>query len=147
MITSNDVHIGCIAAPDVLPSHSPIRRSRAHLKHSVASPVCVPRECSNTPVCSSADLGQFLTSCFSTVRSQKQLDLVDGGPSYEPLEGFERPDAMARTYQHSPDDALLHMRCPAGRCHSRLPFIHTNVALSTVTPLKGVMYINKLKPG
>jgi glucose-6-phosphate 1-epimerase len=41
----------------------------------------------------------------------------------------------------------LRMRCPAGRCHSRSPFIRANVALSTVTPLKGVTYINKLKPG
>ena len=63
---------------------------------------------------SSADLGQFLTSCFSAVRSQKQLDLVGGGPSYEPLDGFERPDATARTYQHSPDGALFAYAVPAG---------------------------------
>ena len=54
---------------------------------------------------------------------------------------------MARTYQHSPDGVLLRMWCPAGRCHSCSPFIRANVALSTVTPLKGIMYINKLKPG
>lgn len=48
------------------------------------------------------------------VRSQKQLDLVGGSPSYEALEGFQKPEATARTYQHSPDGRLFAHAVPTG---------------------------------
>lgn len=55
-----------------------------------------------------------LSGLTGAVRSQKQLDLVGGTPSYEPLEGFQRPDATARTYQHSPDGKLYAYAVPTG---------------------------------
>ncbi|KAF8507615.1 eukaryotic translation initiation factor eIF2A-domain-containing protein [Gautieria morchelliformis] len=47
-------------------------------------------------------------------RSQKQLDLVGGTPSYDHLEGFQTPEETARTYQHSPDGKLFAYAVPTG---------------------------------
>ncbi|KAF8577018.1 translation initiation factor eIF-2A [Ramaria rubella] len=47
-------------------------------------------------------------------RSQKQLDLVGGSPAYESFERFQKPEATARTYQHSPDGKLFAYAVPTG---------------------------------
>ena len=63
-------------------------------------------------------------SCGLTgaVRSQKQLDLVGDTPSYEPLEGFQRPDATARAYQHSSDGKLFAYAVPTACVRAISPF-------------------------
>lgn len=53
-------------------------------------------------------------SPFFSVRSQKQLGLIGGLPSYEPMEGFQKPEATARTYVYSPDGKLLAYAIPSG---------------------------------
>lgn len=47
-------------------------------------------------------------------RSQKQLGLVSGFSSYDPVEGFQKPEATARTYVYSPDGKLLAYAVPTG---------------------------------
>ncbi|GJJ11775.1 hypothetical protein Clacol_006013 [Clathrus columnatus] len=58
-----------------------------------------------------------MTSQFSlqyAFRSQKQLGLVGGSPSYEPMEGFQKPEATSRTYVYSLDGKLFAYAVPAG---------------------------------
>ncbi|KAI0035007.1 eukaryotic translation initiation factor eIF2A-domain-containing protein [Vararia minispora EC-137] len=47
-------------------------------------------------------------------RAQKSLGLVNGSPSYEPVEGFQAPSTTARTYQYSPDGRLFATALPSG---------------------------------
>jgi hypothetical protein len=49
-----------------------------------------------------------------SVRAQKSVGLVGGSPTYDLIEGFEAPDATARTYQYSPDGRLFALAVPSG---------------------------------
>ncbi|KAF8514706.1 eukaryotic translation initiation factor eIF2A-domain-containing protein [Hysterangium stoloniferum] len=47
-------------------------------------------------------------------RSQKQLGLVGGTPSYEAIDGFHKPETTTRTYQYSPDGKVFAYAVPTG---------------------------------
>ncbi|KIJ32447.1 hypothetical protein M422DRAFT_213804 [Sphaerobolus stellatus SS14] len=47
-------------------------------------------------------------------RSQKQLGLIGNGPSYAPVDGFEKPDATARICEYSRDGKLFAYVLPTG---------------------------------
>ncbi|KAG1815818.1 hypothetical protein EV424DRAFT_1557097 [Suillus variegatus] len=46
------------------------------------------------------------------VRAQKSMGLINGTPTYMPIEGFVVPDVLVRTYHYSPDGRLFAYSLP-----------------------------------